>query len=365
MRTEEKTTVSRRHSLGAAALAAILSMSATLGSPSTARADLVSDLYEAQERCAALYDEVDRAGTELGDTQARLDELDARISEIEQGVEDDRKTLREKMRESYKTGPVTGWDAVMKSETIEGMIANAEYSARMRDTSQASVQAVMDATAELRQARDDLRALRDEQKARKDEVDERLRQTNEYVATLDAQLQEQLGAGRQAIANAAVQLAGTASPDPYIAGGQCERPSDPRLRKYVEEHDAAYPGDPYWASCDRCSGTAVQASGVDDSFPAGPPSNQYSYCEDSPNWKNVGSWSYGESCDKLEPGDVLITLGDHIKIYVGNEAAQARFPGSDANMYSGSAGQHQPWLYDESSSHDSRTYAIFRYVGLS
>lgn len=353
------------HRAAAAALAIVLSASATLATPSPARADLVSDLYEAQARCDELYGEVERASAELSDTQARLDELDARISEIERGVEDDRKTLREQMRESYKAGPVTGWDAVMSSDSLEGMIANAEYTERLRDSSQASVQAVMDATAELRDARDGMRALRDEQQARKDELDARLRETNDYVAGLDAQLQEQLGAGRQAIANAAVQIAGTASPDPYIAGGQCERPSDPRLQKYVEEHDAAYPGDPYWASCDRSSGTAIQASGVDKSFPAGPPSYQYEYCESSPDWRNVGSWSYGESCDKLEPGDVLITLGDHIKIYVGNEAAQKRFPGSDANMYSGSAGQHQPWLYDESTSHDSRTYAIFRYVGLA
>jgi hypothetical protein len=65
----------------------------------------------------------------------------------------------------------------------------------------------------------------------------------------------------------------------------------------------------------------------------------------------------------LQPGDVLITLGDHIKIFVGNETVQKKFPGSDANMYSGSAGQHQPWCYNESTSYDYRTYEVFRYVG--
>jgi hypothetical protein len=140
---------------------------------------------------------------------------------------------------------------------------------------------------------------------------------------------------------------------------------DERLQKYVTAHEKFYPGDPYWASCDRCSGAAICHSGADESFPAGAPAEQYAYCDGSDKWQKVGAWRVGDSSDMLQPGDVLITLGDHIKIFVGNETVQKKFPGSDANMYSGSAGQHQPWCYNESTSYDYRTYEVFRYVGAS
>ena len=351
--------VARRGAVLGAILLSVALVGASL--PSVAVADVVSDYNETKAQRDQTADALDVATSEADETQGRLNELSQQIDEIEKDIRVDRASLREQMKATYKMGQVGGWDAVLGADTIEGMLDTADYSAKIREENTESIKVVMRSTEKLRELKDEASVIYESQAGRRDELSARLGGLDAKVEELSADMEVRLGVGRQAIANSAVAIAGTASPDPYIAGGQCERPSDPRLALYVEEHEKAYPGDIYWASCDRCSGTAIVASGVDDEFPPGPPSAQYEHCESSPKWKNVGSWSYGESCDKLQPGDVLITLGDHIKIFVGNEAVQARFPGSDANMYSGSAGQHQPWCYNESSSYDYREYAIFRY----
>ena len=171
--------------------------------------------------------------------------------------------------------------------------------------------------------------------------------------------------GALAIAAKAVEIAGTASPEDAIsANGTENKPTDSRLDKYVSEKERVYPGDDYWSSCCRCSATAIKASGADEDWPLGPPSSMYDYAAGATDkWENVGTWRAGDSADVLKPGDVLITQANHIKIFVGNEAVKKKFASSDANMYSGSATDHYPWCYNESTSGDSREYGIFRLKG--
>ena len=107
--------------------------------------------------------------------------------------------------------------------------------------------------------------------------------------------------------------------------------SSPIYQEVCEGVDELGPGDfcasYHYHSCDRGVAAAVYWTGADLNFPAGAPANQYSYCESSPLWEAVTE--DGQPVDLtddkaksmgLEPGDIGITLGDHILAYVGEEA---------------------------------------------
>lgn len=136
---------------------------------------------------------------------------------------------------------------------------------------------------------------------------------------------------------------------------------------YRAVHDAMYPGDPWYQSCDRGVACAVVWSGADDDFPAGATGTQLNYMRSHPEkWKELGPLS---SCvDSLEPGDILITDPDgHIVMYVGNEAVRKKYPNSDATIVSASLNTRSPGCGSEGASYyvtgDGRYYVAFRYVG--
>lgn len=136
---------------------------------------------------------------------------------------------------------------------------------------------------------------------------------------------------------------------------------------YRAVHDAMYPGDPWYQSCDRGVACAVVWSGADDDFPAGATGTQLNYMRSHPEkWKELGPLS---SCvDSLEPGDILITDPDgHIVMYVGNEAVRKKYPNSDATIVSASLNTRSPGCGNEGPNYyvtgDGRFYVAFRYVG--
>lgn len=117
------------------------------------------------------------------------------------------------------------------------------------------------------------------------------------------------------------------------------------LYRYV--HDAVYPGDPWYQSCDRGVATAVRWSGYDDSFPAGNTDMQDSYMASSPNWEFIGEFT--GNIDELQPGDILVTTSarrgsthGHIVLYVSNEIVKEKFPSSNAMFVSASFEERSP-----------------------
>ena len=115
------------------------------------------------------------------------------------------------------------------------------------------------------------------------------------------------------------------------------------LYRYV--HDAVFPGDGYYQSCDRGVGTAVRWSGYDDNFPPGNTSVQDAYLANSPSWEFLGEFT--GDIDSLQPGDILITTAErcgqgHVVLYVSNEIVKEKFPSSDACFVSASFGERSP-----------------------
>lgn len=99
---------------------------------------------------------------------------------------------------------------------------------------------------------------------------------------------------------------------------------------YQTVHDVVYPGDRYYASCDRGAAVAVRWSGADVTFKAGACRGQYQYCMSSEKWEVV-NWN---SVDDLRPGDVLICadihgVSCHTLMYVGNDIIK-QIHGEDA-----------------------------------
>lgn len=140
---------------------------------------------------------------------------------------------------------------------------------------------------------------------------------------------------------------------------------------YVWLHEQIFPGDPYFASCDRSAATGVRWSGTDNTFPAGAVQQQINYVQTSSKWAQV-PWGGDESL--LQPGDLLIRKDpsvSHIITYVGKEVpTQVWGVGAhepDANIMHGSLSSHNgrsPGLdRTYSGSQGTQTYTAWRSTG--
>lgn len=110
---------------------------------------------------------------------------------------------------------------------------------------------------------------------------------------------------------------------------------------YRRVHEAIFPGDPWFQSCDRSVACAVRWAGADDNFPAGGCSTILSHMIASDKWQEI-HWN-GDS-SKLMPGDVLIVSSaaeGHVICFVGNEAVKSKYPNAPDNfeVVSGSIGE--------------------------
>ena len=103
-------------------------------------------------------------------------------------------------------------------------------------------------------------------------------------------------------------------------------------------HDAMYPGDVWYQSCDRGVACAVAWSGADDNFPPGDTTMQDNYFQATSDlWECVGNLDSSFDLSTLEPGDIFCTIGNgHILMYVGNDIVREKYPNSDADTVSAS-----------------------------
>lgn len=139
---------------------------------------------------------------------------------------------------------------------------------------------------------------------------------------------------------------------------------------YIWLRDEVFPGDPYYASCDRSVATAVRWSGTDDTMPVGPTDVQYQYLQTSDKWERIDGWDQGKGTDMLEPGDVLVTVNNgHIGMYLGEDAVEHQWNNTEfssdvegADMGEASLNDSSPRVLPYWFNSDSRRYAAFRNV---
>lgn len=99
---------------------------------------------------------------------------------------------------------------------------------------------------------------------------------------------------------------------------------------YQRLHEAIFPGDPYFQSCDRGVATGVRWAGADDDFPPGATGTQAIYLRSSDKWEKVDTWvpsttSWEEANKLLKPGDILVNEGQHIFYWIGKEFIEETF----------------------------------------
>lgn len=127
--------------------------------------------------------------------------------------------------------------------------------------------------------------------------------------------------------------------------------SEPTLNYYREAchivgENVALAGE-YFASADIAATTVLRLAGVDNTLPRMQVGAIREYMQASTKWQLVGS--VGEIGEQtLKPGDVLISpspsdpdgqrpnTGRHIMIWVGEQVAQERWPGTDVNVFEAS-----------------------------
>lgn len=102
---------------------------------------------------------------------------------------------------------------------------------------------------------------------------------------------------------------------------------------YVWLHEEIFPGDPYFASCDRGVATGVRWSGTDDTYPPGAVQQQINYLQTSDKWEQVTEWNGDESV--LRPGDIFIRKDSEVSHTIA-------YTGPDAPMQIWGAGKYEP-----------------------
>lgn len=108
-------------------------------------------------------------------------------------------------------------------------------------------------------------------------------------------------------------------------------------------HDAVYPGDSFYMSCDRGVACAVKWAGADDDYPKGDTNAQLVYLRASPKWQEIGNTGTMQASD-FQPGDVLC-LNGHTLLYTGHDILEEVHHGAEAanaDSVSASFGQRSP-----------------------
>lgn len=168
---------------------------------------------------------------------------------------------------------------------------------------------------------------------------------------------------------------------------------------YIAVHDAMFPGDGLYMSCDRGVATAVHWSGADDNFPKGGAGTCGRYMRSHPDkWQEVFDVSNGfrGEWDQLQAGDIFVVFGDemqartglprdnfsdHIAMYVSVEIVREKYPDSNCEFVSASYQHRSPGCQDggsgrlgastrlksywegRSTFNNSTPYHVFRYIG--
>ena len=212
----------------------------------------------------------------------------------------------------------------------------------------ASLEGVLAAEAKEKQEAADKKKAEEEESLRiSKEMQEKRKKDIEETAKKRAE-QEKVHKRSSKIGNEvawlAVQMAGVASdqsaalfePNAY----PWNKINDSRLANEYAIMDATlgkYGGNNAYASCNQAAAGVIAAVVDMDVIPFGNGSGNPKYMQKwlSSHPETYERISYSSIAD-LAPGDILVIASNgmtHTAIYVGNEAAQEKFPGTKANVY--------------------------------
>lgn len=198
-----------------------LAAASIASTPDTARADTADQLAAASAQLESLGAELSAMQASLADATSELEETDYQIEEKAAQIEEQRIVLEEKqtqlgglMKASYKSGGTSMLDFVLSSASFEELVTRVYYLDSISESEAAAISEVRTLAEKLEQDKLDLEDKKADQQVQVESLQSqvgdyqaRVAEAQEVYNSLDAQLQAELEAQRNAEIQAALDAA--------------------------------------------------------------------------------------------------------------------------------------------------------------
>lgn len=208
------------------AVTAALGLALTVPMPLSAFADTPAELQEqldaANKKLSAIYAKAGEASEALNETQDKLDQTEAAIDQAEQEIEEKQAqlergqaTLASHASSDYKTGGGASLlQLIFGSTSFSDLVTRVTYANKVARSEATAIENVRDLQVQIRRTKSELEdqkaeqeKLLDSQKEQTRELAAQAKSAEDYVNSLDSQVQQALEAEREAARKAAEEQA--------------------------------------------------------------------------------------------------------------------------------------------------------------
>ena len=161
-------------------------------------ADLQAQLDEANSHLNDLYAQAEQASEQVNQTQSDLDATNAEIAQKQDELKQAQGVLAERVSSSYKTGDVSLASIILDSNSFDDMVTRITYASKASDADAKAIQDVKDIEADLSAKQTEQQQLLVQQQAQQEELSGKVSETQDYVNSLDQQVQDKIAEERAA-----------------------------------------------------------------------------------------------------------------------------------------------------------------------
>lgn len=329
-----------------------LAAASIVSTPDTARADTADQLAAASAQLESLGAELSAMQASLADATTELEQTDFEIEDKAAQIEEQRVVLDEKqtqlgglMKASYKSGGTSMLDFVLSSASFEELVTRVYYLDSISESEAAAISEVRALAEKLEQDKAELEDQKAEQQVQVESLQSQVGDYQARVAeaqavynSLDAQLQAELEAQRNAEIQAALDAAELQNQQDQNQSqgeqdqGQDQTPQQPETPQEPEQQPDTPPSQGSGGHTPSGGGVATALAQVGKPYvlgTAGPDTFDcsglvcYSYgyargrttYQISSSLKSTGDWK--TSMSQLNYGDLIFTSAGHVGIYLG------------------------------------------------
>ena len=338
-----------------------LAAASIASTPDTARADTADQLAAASAQLESLGAELSAMQASLADATSELEETDYQIEEKAAQIEEQRIVLEEKqtqlgglMKASYKSGGTSMLDFVLSSASFEELVTRVYYLDSISESEAAAISEVRTLAEKLEQDKLDLEDKKADQQVQVESLQSqvgdyqaRVAEAQEVYNSLDAQLQAELEAQRNAEIQAALDAAELQNQQDQNQSqgeqnqnqnqgdqnqGQDQTPQLPETPQEPEQRPETPPSQGSGGHTPSGGGVATALAQVGKPYvlgTAGPDTfdcsglvcYSYGYARGRTTYqminslKSTGDWK--TSMSQLNYGDLIFTSSGHVGIYLG------------------------------------------------
>lgn len=331
-----------------------LAAASIASTPDTARADTADQLAAASAQLESLGAELSAMQASLADATSELEETDYQIEEKAAQIEEQRIVLEEKqtqlgglMKASYKSGGTSMLDFVLSSASFEELVTRVYYLDSISESEAAAISEVRTLAEKLEQDKLDLEDKKADQQVQVESLQSqvgdyqaRVAEAQEVYNSLDAQLQAELEAQRNAEIQAALDAAELQNQQDQNQNqgqgdqnqGQDQTPQLPETPQEPEQQPETPPSQGSGGHTPSGGGVATALAQVGKPYvlgTAGPDTfdcsglvcYSYGYARGRTTYQMINSLKstddWKTSMSQLNYGDLIFTSSGHVGIYLG------------------------------------------------